>query len=124
MKPEIEFTSLVDPTYEPIPGVPGLSQAVLAHDPEHDVVTRILKFEPGTDSSAMGVQRHESWEEVFIFEGSFTDLTLGETFTAPCHAVRPPGMPHGPWRSDTGARMFEVRYYRAEGPVAAEGAGS
>ncbi|MET9775522.1 cupin domain-containing protein [Streptomyces sp. NPDC006367] len=115
MKPEIEFTGIEDVTYVPAPGnVPGLTMAILAEDPEHDVVTRILKFEPGTDTSANGVQVHDSWEEVFIFEGSFTDLELGRTFTAPCYAVRPPGMKHGPWRSETGARMFEVRYRRKE----------
>ena len=114
MKPELEFTSLEDLTYVPSAGgnVPGLTEAVLAHDPEHDVVTRILKFEPGTDTSVNGVQVHDTWEEVFLFEGAFTDLRLGQTFTAPVYASRPPGMEHGPWRSENGARMFEVRYRR------------
>lgn len=113
MKPELEFHRLTDLEYTPVPGdADGLTQATLAHDPEHDVVTRILKFDPGCDTTPNGVQIHDSWEEVFIFEGSFTDLTLGETFTAPSYACRPPGMPHGPWRSENGARMFEVRYFR------------
>lgn len=111
MKPELEFGSTTDVQYTPCEGdAPGLTEAVLARDSERGVVTRILSFAPGTDTSANGVQVHDSWEEVFIFEGAFTDLTLGETFTAPSYACRPPGMKHGPWRSDGGARMFEVRY--------------
>ena len=111
-KPEFEFTSIDTVEYTPCtPHVEGLSEAILARGDDSDAVTRILKFEPGTDTSANGPLRHDFWEEVFIFEGSFVDLRLGETFTAPCWATRPPGMEHGPWRSETGARMFEVRYY-------------
>ena len=79
--------------------VPGLYERITATDAETGVATRLLRFDPGTDTSAAGPQVHAFWEEVYILEGSFTDLTLGETFTAGMYACRPPGMPHGPWRS-------------------------
>lgn len=53
---------------------------------------------------------HDYGEEVYLLEGELTDLRLGETFTAGMYACRPPGMPHGPWRTAHGVLMLEVRY--------------
>jgi hypothetical protein len=61
---------------------------------EAGVATRMLRFEPGTDTTPNGVQVHDFWEEVYILEASFTDLNLGKTFVAGMYACRPPGMPH------------------------------
>jgi hypothetical protein len=112
-KPEFEFF-IPDDRIEAtnVGGVKGLSERILSRDPETGDYTRTLIFEPGTDTSAMGVQRHDFWEEVWILEGSFVDLSLEEKFTAGMYACRPPGMPHGPWRSDEGCKTFEIRYYR------------
>jgi hypothetical protein len=93
-------------------GIPGLSEKILSHDPETGDYTRMLHFEPGTDTTPMGVQRHDFWEEVWIVAGSLHDLALDQTFTAGMYACRPPGMPHGPWRAPEGCTTFEVRYYR------------
>ena len=38
------------------------------------------------------------------------DLSLDRTFAAGDYACRPPGMVHGPWRTDAGCEMLEVRY--------------
>lgn len=111
-KPEFEFFDPSTLPDQPVGDVPGLSEKILSRDPETGDYTRILQFAPGTDTSAMGVQRHEFWEEVWIVEGSIHDLTLGKAFTAGMYACRPPGMPHGPWRSPNGCRTFEIRYYR------------
>ncbi|PPK63633.1 cupin domain-containing protein [Actinokineospora auranticolor] len=112
MKPEYEFFPVADVEFTTVipGGDPLITHKVLAADPESGVGTRLLRYAPGADSSPMGVQRHDFWEEVYILEGSFTDLTLNETFTAGMYACRPPGMAHGPWRSDEGVLTFEVRY--------------
>ncbi|CCG02368.1 cupin domain-containing protein [Blastococcus saxobsidens] len=110
-KPEHEFFPVENIAYTICPGDnPKIKERILAADDKAGVATRILRYEPGADFTASGVQRHDFWEEVYILEGSFTDLTLGETFTAGMYACRPPGMPHGPWRSDEGVTTFEVRY--------------
>ncbi|TCP40767.1 ChrR-like protein with cupin domain [Tamaricihabitans halophyticus] len=110
-KPAIEFTDITDVDYTLCPGDdPLIKERVLATDPTTGVATRILRYEPGADSTPLGVQKHEFWEEVYIIEGSFTDLTLGQTFYAGQFACRPPGMPHGPWRSEEGVTTYEVRY--------------
>jgi hypothetical protein len=53
---------------------------------------------------------HEYFEEVYLLEGSLTDLTLGKTFHKGDYAARRPGMPHGPYRTDEGCTMLETRY--------------
>jgi hypothetical protein len=90
--------------------VPGLFERILALDAEAGVATRVLRFDPGTDTSAAGVQVHDFWEEVYIVEGALHDLSLGQTFPTGTYACRPPGMPHGPWTAPEGCLTFEVRY--------------
>jgi hypothetical protein len=110
-KPEYEFFPAAKVEWTPCAGdVTGLTERILAADQDGGVATRMLRFEPGTDTSANGVQVHDFWEEVYILEGSFTDLNLKETFTAGMYACRPPGMAHGPWVSEDGCVTFEARY--------------
>jgi len=109
-KPEREFFPVADVPWTPAMGVPGLFERILATDPESGVATRLLRFEPGTDTSAAGAQVHPFWEEVYIVEGALHDLTLDQTFGQGSYACRPPGMPHGPWRAPNGCLTFEVRY--------------
>lgn len=115
-KPEFEFTPTASVAFTPCdPPIEGLSEAILARNDLDGTVTRVLKFEPGTDTSPNGPLRHDFWEEVFIFEGSFVDQRLNRTFRAGDWATRPPGMEHGPWISYEGAKMFEVRYTQPDG---------
>jgi ChrR Cupin-like domain len=110
-KLEREFFSVESVDFTVCPGGdPKITERVLAADAENGVATRILRYDPGADSTPMGVQIHDFWEEVYILEGSFTDLTLNQTFSAGMYACRPPGMPHGPWRSSEGVLTFEARY--------------
>lgn len=111
-KPEIEFTPVTRTDFTPCPGdVPELTERVLAADPASGTATRILRFEPNTDTTPNGVQTHDFWEEVYILEGTMTDLRLGQTFSSGDYACRPPGMAHGPWTSGPeGCVTFEVRY--------------
>jgi len=92
------------------PGVPGLTERVLVADPASGVATRMLRFDPNTDTSPLGPQRHPFWEEVYILSGDLHDLTLDQVFRSGMYACRPPGMPHGPWRTAEGCITFEVRY--------------
>lgn len=111
MKPEREFFDTKGvPWQPPAQPVAGLYERVIASDPQSGVASRILRFEPGTDTSPNGVLAHDFWEEVYILEGAIHDLTLDQVFTAGMYACRPPGMRHGPWRSPEGCITFEVRY--------------
>jgi hypothetical protein len=121
VKPEIEFRSVEEVPWTPCAGgAEGLYERVLAKDEESGVATRILRFDPGADSSPNGVQVHDFWEELYIISGELRDLTLDETFTAGMQSCRPPGMEHGPWISETGCEIFEVRYLANSGPGGSE----
>jgi hypothetical protein len=110
-KPELEF-QLPTGEWRPAGGqVGGVWEQILAEDPETGDYTRLMRFEPGADTSANGTLTHDFWEEVYIVSGDLTDLRLSDTFTAGMYACRPPGMEHGPWRSENGVLMVEVRYH-------------
>ncbi len=111
-KPELEFFDVMVLPRRNVGGVPGLYERILSEDPDTGDYTRFLEFEPGCDTSAMGVQRHDFWEEVWIISGSIYDHGLKQTFSAGMYACRPPGMPHGPWTAENGCTTFEVRYYK------------
>lgn len=112
-KPEREFFPVDTVDFTHCAGdVKGLTERLLAVEDGSAVATRILRFEPGTDTTPNGVQVHDFWEEVYILEGSFVDLNLQEKFCAGMYACRPPGMRHGPWYSEEGCLTFEVRYRR------------
>ncbi len=113
-KPELEFVDPTDGRFEwtPVAGdVTGqLAEIILAGSHESGHVTRLLRFPPGADTSPNGVLTHDVWEEVWIVSGALRDLRLDEEFRLGMYACRPPGMEHGPWRSDAGAVTFELRY--------------
>lgn len=126
-KPEYEFFDpLTSAAHKWTPvagdGSGGLEEMILSRDDGSDDHSRLLRFAPGTDTSPNGVLTHDTWEEVWVIQGELTDLRLGQTFTAGMYACRPPGMEHGPWRSDTGCMTFEVRYARLAGEVDAKDA--
>ena len=112
-KHEREFFPVANVDWTPALGgvVAGLFERILASETP-GVATRILRFDPGADTSAAGVQIHDFWEEVYILEGALHDLTLHKTFPRGTYACRPPGMPHGPWTAPEGCLTFEVRYTR------------
>lgn len=110
-KPEHEFFAVDELPFTTCAGeVTQLTERILASDLDNGIATRILRFAPETDTTPNGVQVHDFWEEVYILEGSMSDLRLAETFTAGMYACRPPGMEHGPWVSPDGCLTFEVRY--------------
>ena len=76
--------------------------------------TRLLRFQPGVFTKRPFV--HDYWEEVFLVSG---DLTVGNDerghggtpFKGYTYAVRPPGVYHGPFKSNTGCLLLEIHYY-------------
>lgn len=114
-KPELEFHVPPGPWEVPGGSAPGISERTAAADADGGCRTALVRWAPGTDTSAYGVSAHDHWEEVYILDGDMRDLTLNETFGQGCYACRPPGVPHGPWVSDRGVTML-VFTYPAEPP--------
>ena len=103
----------------PVPGYPpGIHHKVLAGSLDEARKrgnrTRLLRIGPGVFTTKPFI--HEYWEEVYLVSG---DLIVGndaqgkggEAFDAPTYACRPPGVYHGPFKSDRGCLLYEFHYY-------------
>lgn len=118
-KPHLEFHT-VDLTtgWETPPGYPeGIQQKILAGRLDEETRTgsrtRLLRIGPGVFTTEPFV--HDYWEEVYQLTG---DLFVGnegnqggERFGPNTYACRPPGTPHGPFRSEQGCMLVEIHYY-------------
>ena len=80
--------------------------------------TRLLRFAPGVYTMKPFV--HAYWEEVYLVSG---DLVVGndeegqggEAFAANTYACRPPGVYHGPFKSNGGCLLMEIHYFDEAG---------
>ncbi len=80
--------------------------------------TRLLRIDAGVFTTEPFV--HDYWEEVYLLTG---DLTVGndaegrggESFGPNTYACRPPGSPHGPFKSNNGCMVYEIHYYDETG---------
>src|SRR6056297_2646570 len=101
------------------PGYPaGIQQKILAGRLDETRKTgnrtRLLRFAPGVFTTKPFV--HDYWEEVYLVSG---DLTVGndengeggEAFEPNTYACRPPGVYHGPFKSNGGCVLLETHYY-------------
>src|ERR1700686_426630 len=104
MKETHEFFNPEALPWRPVAGFgPGVWEQIISGGKEEGVTPRFLRFDPGAGND--DVVSHDFWEEVYIVAGTFACGAM--TYTAGCVAVRPPGMPHGPFRSPTGWLHFE-----------------
>lgn len=109
----------LDTGWEVPPGYPlGIEQKILSGALDERMRrgsrTRLLRFEPGVFTKAPFV--HEYWEEVYLVSGDLivgndADGNGGEAFAAHTYACRPPGVPHGPFKSQDGCLLLEIHYF-------------
>ena len=119
-KEHIEFQALdMNGGWHVPPGYPeGIEQKILAgsldEENKRGSRTRLLRFAPGVFTTSPFV--HDHWEEVYLIDG---DLIVGndgngdggESFAPNTYACRPPGAPHGPFKSERGCTLLEIHYY-------------
>jgi hypothetical protein len=124
-KSHLEFLSLeMESGWETPPGYPdGIEQKIISgrldEDKKCGIRSRLLRFKPGAHSTVTFV--HEYWEEVILMSG---DLIVGstnddagtKTFAPYTYACRPPGIHHGPFKSEGGCLLFEIHYYEDSDP--------
>jgi hypothetical protein len=115
-----EFHALnMDEGWHTPPGYPaGIQQKILAgslDEPNRKGNrTRLLRFRPGVYTTKPFV--HEYYEEVFVVSG---DLIVGndengnngESYPPNSYACRPPGVFHGPFKSEGGCVLLEIHYF-------------
>jgi hypothetical protein len=97
---------------------PGIEQKILSGRLDEKARTgrrtRLLRFHPGARTTRPFV--HDYFEEVYLLAG---DLVVGDeatggtavTFGTGTYACRPPGIHHGPFRSEKGCLLLEIHYY-------------
>jgi hypothetical protein len=75
--------------------------------------TRLLKFAPGVYATKPSVRDY--WEEVYLVSGDLTaannDGGDGTAFAPHTYACRPPGVSHGPFKSEGGCVLLQIHYY-------------
>ena len=122
-KKHIEFEIVSDTDgWETPPGYPsGIKQKILASNLNEEEKTgsrsRLLRFDPGVYTTKPFV--HDHWEEVFLVKG---DLIVGndengnggDKFDKSTFACRPPGVYHGPFKSDNGCTLLELHYNKSD----------
>jgi len=117
------YTVDMESGWETPPGYPeGIEQQILAgfldEKSKRGFRTRHLRFKPGVYTTAPFV--HDYWEEVYLISGDLTvgsdeRGTGGQKFLPNTYACRPPGTPHGPFKSDSGCLLLEVHLYEDSG---------
>jgi anti-sigma factor ChrR (cupin superfamily) len=85
---------------------PGIQELQLHVDGQTGRETKLQRYDVGAKTT--DVAFHTFYEEVYIIEGTLTDITLDKTFPAGSYAFRHPAMRHGPYRSDVGCLMLVI----------------
>ena len=89
--------------------IPGIKEQLLAVDPESGAYTRVVRFEPGFRFDR--ALRHEFWEELYVLDGHVWDYGTNRLYTKGAYALRPAGVPHGPFGTDLGCAILEITWF-------------
>jgi hypothetical protein len=109
-KPELELFDPDTIPWRPVEGRLGAYEKILSFDPETGNYTRLFKVVgPSEGTETMS---HDFWEEIFLLKGNITDKVKNETYKAGYYACRPPGMKHGPYKTNEESIGFEIRYHK------------
>ncbi len=97
--------------WSPIEGMEGYAEELtLAIDETTGDYTRLTRFKPGADTSALDGKSHNYPEEIMIIEGRLYDVAFDRWLEAGDYASRPPGEVHGPFKSYDGCVVLEMSF--------------
>ncbi len=95
--------------WQPVDNTNGLvEQLTLAIDADNGDYTRLTRFRPDADTSALGGKCHDYPEEIFIVSGRLFDAASQQWLETGHYASRPPGEWHGPFKTDVGCVVLEM----------------
>jgi len=95
----------------PVKGLEDIAEELtLSIDKITGEYTRLTRFHPGADTTALGSKSHAYPEEVFIVSGRLYDAAFDMWLETGHYASRPPGELHGPFRTDTGCIVLELSF--------------
>jgi len=97
--------------WEVIDELEGMAeQLTLSIDEASGEYTRLTRFFPKADTTALGGKSHNYPEEVFIVSGRLYDGAFEMWLETGHYASRPPGEVHGPFKTDEGCVVLEVSF--------------
>lgn len=100
-----------DAGWTTVPGMEGIAEErILSLDPETEEYTKLTRFLPGCDSTALGPKIHPYPEEIFVVSGRIYDATFDRWLEPGDYISRGPFEVHGPFRTETGAVVLEVSF--------------
>ena len=103
------FSPEAQKEWAPIKGLEGMAEELtLSIDGGTGEYTRLTRFFPSADTSALGSKAHPYPEEVFIVSGRLYDSAFAMWLEAGHYASRPPGELHGPFKTDVGCIVLEI----------------
>jgi hypothetical protein len=119
-KQHLEFAAIdLDSGWATPEGYPaGIEQKILSGVLDEaactGIRTRLLRFKPGAYSTTPFL--HNYWEEVYLLSGDLLVGTDGNAsgwtaFVPNTYACRPPGVEHGPFKSEQGCLLLEMHFY-------------
>ena len=95
----------------PVPGMEGIAkELLLSVDPATEEYTKLTRFLPGRDTTALGPKIHAYPEEIFVVSGRLHDAALDRWLGPGDYFSRGPFEVHGPFRTDEGAVVLEVSF--------------
>ena len=95
----------------PIKGLEHVAEELtLAVDALTGDYTRLTRFKAGANTAAFGVKSHDYPEEIFVVAGSLYDAAFDRWLHAGDYASRPPGEPHGPFKTIDGCIVLEISF--------------
>jgi hypothetical protein len=100
----------------PVPGMAGIAEELLLSvDPTTEEYTKLTRFLPGCDTTALGPKIHPYPEEIFVVGGRIYDATFDRWLEPGDYISRGPFEAHGPFRTDEGAVVLEVSFPQRTG---------
>jgi hypothetical protein len=100
-----------DAGWVPVPGMEGIAEELLLSvDPETEEYTKLTRFLPGCDTTALGPKIHAYPEEIVVVSGRLYDAALDRWLGPGDYFSRSPFEVHGPFRTDEGAVVLEQSF--------------
>ena len=100
-----------DKAWRPVAGLEGMAEELtLSIDDENGEYTRLTRFLPGADTTALGGKSHDYPEEIFVISGRLYDAAFDTWLETGHYASRPPGEVHGPFMTAEGCVVLEVSF--------------
>lgn len=120
-KPHLEMIRIdLGKGWSPLPGFPsGIDVKVLSDNLNQQdktgARTRLVRFAANINTA--DVLTHDYWEEIYLLSGDLSQLSDLDDRQGAKYSCRPPGTPHGPFKSQHGCVLLEMQYYLQTSPI-------